>query len=203
MGVVRSGSTSVGPFEITPRLIPSLFVSSPSVVSLSSAVTSNFIVWILGRCFPSMLGLGVCRSDACGLVVSCIQVFVRLSSVCPSITGVGPCPLSILESSQLRRQCCSIMLQCNSWIAFKEAFSLLAPMDSCSAEWNNVGWRVVPRPRPPLPACACTRLSLSRIMCGAFFCNSPFGRGRVCVPYFPPCTDLRTVLADSCSSPKG
>jgi len=137
--------------------------------------------------------LGVCQSNACSLVAFCIQVFVRLSSVCPSITGVGPCPISILESSQLRRQCCSIMLQCHSWIAFNEAFSLLASMDSCSAEWNNVRRRVVLHPRPPLPACACTRLSLSRIMSGAFFCRSPFGCGRVCVPCFPPCTDPRTV----------
>jgi len=203
VGAIRSGSTSVGSFEITPRLIPNLFVWSPFVVSLSSAVPSNFILWILGRSFSSMLGLGVCWSDACGFVASCVQVFVRLSSVCPSITGVGPCPIGILESSQLQRQCCSIILQCNSWIAFNKAFSLLASIDSCSAEWNNVGLRVVPRSRPPLPACACTRLSLSRIMCGAFFCNSPFGCGRVCVPYFPPYTDLRTVPADSCSSSKG
>ena len=134
------------------------------------------------------------------------MVQVQCCELLSELTGhtvVCEAAISISESSQLRRQCCSIMVQCNSWIAFYEAFSLLTLMDSCSTEWNNVGRRVVTRPRPPLPACVRTRLSLSRIMCGVFFCISPFGCGRVCVPSFPPYTDPRAVPADTCSSPKG
>jgi len=57
----------------------------------------------------------------------------------PSAIGVGPWPIVISDSSQLWRQCCTMMFLCDSWVAFSEAFSLLASIGSCTAVWTNVG----------------------------------------------------------------